>query len=312
MENENLTKETVQQNKNGFKYNHPVFFVLLIIVCIVSLMLASGLLTYKYGTKNAYLRAMAKIVPYPAAIVNNDIIDLNEFHEEVDALKNLVTLQSEITPEIEAEIKDDVMEKLIHDEIIIQLADKFKIKLSDEEIEQEKQAILEEIGGTKEEVDQKLQESYGWDFDTFFEKVIKSSVYQQKVMEKFSEDEKRFKQSEKLAKEVMELVKDGDESFQDLAKKYSQDRFAQYGGEWGWVSKGLLPVEVEQVAFSMEKGDISDLIKTNEGYYIIKVDDKKEGDDPQVLVYSIFIKAPDFEEYLLEYLKDSKVYKFVK
>ncbi|MFZ5365233.1 MAG: foldase protein PrsA [Patescibacteria group bacterium] len=305
---------TAKKN-SAFRYNHPVFFILLILVCLVCLILASGLLSYKLGTKNAYLRTLTAIVPYPAAVVNWDIIDLATYNEESEVLENLVIKQQgEVTAETRADIRSDVLDKLIQEKIIMQLANKFGVKLSDSDIEAEKQKIIDEVGETKEELNTKLQDAYGWDFDTFFDKVIKVSVYQQKVSEQFYQDDARTKDAEKQAKDVLRLVKKGDEQFQDLAKKYSQDtRTAQLGGELGWVSRGDLPAAVEQAAFGMEIGDVSDLIKAESGYHIIKIGDKKiEGENQEVFVYDMFFPFPTFEDYLKDYIISSKVYRFVK
>ncbi len=184
--------------------------------------------------------------------------------------------------------------------------------MTDEDIEAEKQKVFEEIGSSREEIEKRLQELYGWDFDTFFNKVVLSTIYQQKVREQFTQDEDTKKQAEKEAREVLKMVQKGEKSFQDIAKEYSDDpTFAQLGGDWGWVTKGLLPQEVEEAAFSMEKGDVSDLIETEIGYHIIRIEDKKE-DGSEVWLYDIFIQYPDFEQYLLDYLADSNVYKLVK
>ena len=48
------------------------------------------------------------------------------------------------------------------------------------------------------------------------------------------------------------------------------------GGELGYFSKGKMVKEFDNVAFSMEKGKISDPVKTEHGYHIIKVTDKKD------------------------------------
>jgi len=302
--------------KREFKKVHKHSAIgLSLIIFLCCFFLGSGLLVYRFGNNHSYINKMVEMLPYPAAVVNLDLVRLSNFYEEVEALQALVVKQQgQLTDEVDEKIKSDVLDKLIHDKIIKQLAKKFDVKLSWEDIEKEKEKLIEEAGGNKDEIDKKIQDTWGWDFDTFFEKVVLSSVYQQKIRDKFYENENRKKTVEKQAKEVLDLMKKGDESFQDLAKKYSQDpRFARFGGEWGWVSRGILPIEVEEAAFSMEKGDISDLILTRQGYHIIMIDNKRgENTEQEVWFYDIFFKFEDFEEYLRDYLADSRVYKFVK
>jgi peptidyl-prolyl cis-trans isomerase D len=79
---------------------------------------------------------------------------------------------------------------------------------------------------------------------------------------------------EKKARDVLAQVKSG-ANFGDLAKKYSDDTTAQNGGELGWIVRGQTVPEFEKAAFSMSPGQVSDLVKTQYGIHIIKVEDKQ-------------------------------------
>lgn len=66
------------------------------------------------------------------------------------------------------------------------------------------------------------------------------------------------------------------ESFEELARKYSQDPSADAGGDIGAVRKGDLMPEFEKAALALNPGEISEVVKTAVGYHIIKLVGKTE------------------------------------
>jgi peptidyl-prolyl cis-trans isomerase D len=75
------------------------------------------------------------------------------------------------------------------------------------------------------------------------------------------------------AEDVLKQAKHG-ANFEDLAKKYSEDDATKpKGGDLDWIVEGQTVPEFQQAAFSLPKGAISDLVKTQYGFHIIKVID---------------------------------------
>ncbi|MFX3624148.1 MAG: peptidylprolyl isomerase PrsA [Ectobacillus sp.] len=81
---------------------------------------------------------------------------------------------------------------------------------------------------------------------------------------------------EETAKKVKELLNQG-KSFEDLAKEYSEDKgSAEKGGDLDYFGPGKMMPEFEQAAYKLKKGEISEPVKSQYGYHIIKVTDIKE------------------------------------
>lgn len=101
----------------------------------------------------------------------------------------------------------------------------------------------------------------------------------------YEEHKEEYKQPEKVklqhilvsdkktADRVYLLLKKG-ESFTKLAQKFSIDSSKKTGGELGYITRGRLPKELDEVAFKLDVGNISKPIKTSYGFHIIRVEEK--------------------------------------
>jgi peptidyl-prolyl cis-trans isomerase C len=90
-------------------------------------------------------------------------------------------------------------------------------------------------------------------------------------------------ETEDEAKAVAEELKKGAD-FAELAKKKSKDPGASDGGDLGFFTKDQMVPEFSTVAFALEPGKISDPVKSQFGWHIIKVEEKRNR------------KAPEFEQ----------------
>ena len=80
--------------------------------------------------------------------------------------------------------------------------------------------------------------------------------------------------TENQAKDLLGRVNSG-ENFGDLAKKYSDCPSKKNGGDLGWFGRGMMVKEFEDAAFSLPVGVVSAPIKTEFGYHLIVVTQKK-------------------------------------
>lgn len=69
---------------------------------------------------------------------------------------------------------------------------------------------------------------------------------------------------------------DAGADFEELAKARSEGPYASKGGPLGWLSRGDLIAPLDEAVFSLQEGDVSDVIETSGGFSILKVDERRE------------------------------------
>jgi parvulin-like peptidyl-prolyl isomerase len=113
---------------------------------------------------------------------------------------------------------------------------------------------------------------------------------------------------------------DGGLDFDDAVQKYSEDQeSARRGGDLGYVVKGMLPAEVEPVAFKMQVGDNSAPVESKFGWHILRLEEKRaaqklryesvKDDLEQVLSQNAF--ASELANYLKDLRKNAKIQMFL-
>jgi peptidyl-prolyl cis-trans isomerase SurA len=86
------------------------------------------------------------------------------------------------------------------------------------------------------------------------------------------DDEQKLAAAKGKAEDLLKQIRAGAD-FADLAKKESQDPSGAQGGDLGTFQRGKLAKQLEDVTFAMKKGDVTDVIRTRQGFVILKVTD---------------------------------------
>ena len=229
---------------------------------------------------------------------------------------------------------------LIAQKIVDLEAKKQKITISEAEIEQALEKYYDYYGG--EESFTQIMAKSGTSLAEVKKNLI-STMKVQKLLEpriKVTEDEMKaffeenkedFAQeeqvkarhilvaTEKEAQEIKDKLAKG-EDFAALAKEYSiDDSTKNSGGQLGFFNRGDMVSEFEKTAFTLPVGEISAPVKTEYGYHLIKVEDKKEAADPDYEKSKADIKEylfnqklqQEYNPWLQEVSKDYEIKNFL-
>ncbi len=194
----------------------------------------------------------------------------------------------------------DVLDSMIEQKVINKEAEKKSVTVSEKELNKELDALITSYGG-EDTFNQALEASgikekeVKKDLETNLKakKLVEDTIEisEDEMKSYFDENKDSFDQpeqvkashilvkDEKTANEVKKKLSDG-EKFADLAKEYSTDTASKEdGGSLGYFSKEDMVQEFSDAAFNLKVGAISNPVKTEYGYHIIKVTDKKEAQD---------------------------------
>ena len=268
----------------------------------------SLLLPLVFGSLSVHARVLDKV----AAKVNSEIITLSAIEERAELLR-----QKYVGAPIcisEQDLLKDALNMIIEERLQIQegkkfgfIVDEYAIDAAVEDIKKKNnladgqlQEMLKREGRTLESYKNHIRDQILVSKITQFEignrvKVSKKSIikYYKKNQKEFweegkvrarhilfisergsSENQRRAKLRQ--AKKVLSEIRKGSD-FSKLAIKYSEDVSASSGGDVGFVKRGKMVREFEEAVFSLKPGQISDIVETEYGYHIIKVDEVLPG-----------------------------------
>lgn len=289
------------------------------------------------------LTACGNSKPGVVATVNGVDIPVETFNKEYAAQRNSIVLTSgedylkqDLGKEgmtIDQGLREYVLNNLVQMELVKQDAEKKGVKVDSSKVDEQIKTIIDQ-SGSKEKFQEQLKaqgitEDFFKDFLTKQELVKeyqKHMTDELKISEEeakkiYDEDKSKYfvadadhilVKTEKEAKEIKKQLDDGAD-FNELAKEKSTDPTAKdNGGKLGEFSSGQMVKEFEEAIVKMKDGEISEPVKTQFGYHIIKLNSLKNKSFDMVKDEIIENKtAEKLTEYLNKIEKDAKVKKYL-
>jgi peptidyl-prolyl cis-trans isomerase SurA len=257
------------------------------------------------------------VVEEIVARVNNSIITRTQFQHEQKQLRDEAQQDPSHADDL-AQSEKDVLRGLIDRQLLLEkgkelgiTADTDVIKRLDEIRKQMKLGSLDEL--------EKAAQAQGLSFEDFKQnlktEIITQQVIQREVgphinvsnqeIRKFydqhkaqlahpeevrlseilvstdeaGDDPQKLAAAKAKAEDLLKQIRAGAD-FAETAKKESQDPSGAEGGDLGAFPRGKLAKQLEDVTFAMKKGDVSDVIRTRQGFVILKVTDHAEAGTP--------------------------------
>ena len=248
---------------------------------------AVGISIYKYKTSDVVTRAVAKIIPYPAAVVQGRIVTMDSYFKNYQYISKFYNATQQTGVDYSA-IRTQIMAQLVDDEVMRSQAKKYGVSVTSSDITNAYSDVVAQNGG-EEEVKKVLSDLYGLNVSDF-KQLIADQILQQKLQETVpiqvhashilirvdqgATDQQVADAKAKIDKIYNEIQAGAD--FAAEAKQYSEDTgSASNGGDLGFFSRGQMDKDFEKVAFDTPVGQVSEPFRTQFGWHIIKVLEKK-------------------------------------
>ena len=274
------------------------------------------------------------------AVVNGEPILQTDFDAEFNQIKKRFIQKGQDVPQAQLDkAKTDILESLIDQELLHQESIKRGIAVDDAEVsdglarikqqypsETEFNNMLTEMNWSSKDVSERIKRSLAVNKMVEKDLVPKITVTDDETKAFYDGNRSYFSQpnqvkashilvkvdsqgddtqketAKKKIESIQEKLKNG-EDFAELAINNSDCPSGSRGGDLGFFGPGSMVKPFEEAAFSLNPGDVSDIVETQFGYHIIKVTDKKEAKE---------ISYPEAKANIENYLKRKKTQEEVK
>ncbi|RMF84168.1 MAG: peptidylprolyl isomerase [Nitrospinota bacterium] len=245
------------------------------------------------------------------AVVNGVSITSQELDNEFLSQTRVPFAMVQDNPQAQ-QIRKRILDQLIDRQLLIQEARRQKLAVDAKTVEEQFQHIRSRF--PSEEAFQQVLEARGLTEEKLKENIqeelLRQQIIQKEILDKvstspdelktfFQQHKEQYAQKEEVrarhilikvapnasaeedqkakerAQEILKRAQKG-EDFAELAKQYSEGPSKERGGDLGYFTRGKMVKPFEDAAFKLGVGEISDLVKSQFGYHIIKVEDKKE------------------------------------
>jgi parvulin-like peptidyl-prolyl isomerase len=257
-----------------------------------------------------------------AARVNGQSISYEEWEKQVAQVEAFfqqegLDLESGEGRERLAQARRQVLEQMIDQELIRQAAVEMGVSISEAELESSIEDIITQSGG-EEQFQQSLQAmntEYGDFRQMLLDQLLSEAVYSAVTASISPMAEQVHARhvllpTKERADEVLARLQAG-EDFAFLAREYSEDISSrESGGDVGFFPRGVMPPEVEEIAFGLQVGEVSGIVQSQFGFHILQVLEKEERE----IAVEVFenLRQQTFMQWLQDQREEATIERFAE
>jgi parvulin-like peptidyl-prolyl isomerase len=232
------------------------------------------------------------------ARVNSSVLTNKDLESQVDRVIVKTTFHRDVPIEKRKRFYDKAIEELIVRELQYQdglenglKPDKARVDAQVDKIKkrfgaEEYKASLEKAGMTEEILRSQIEKEMVIQAIIAKKANEAAPITETAIKDYYEQNISKYKQPETVklkiistkdetkANDMLAKIKDGDD-FGDIAHNMSEDDYRLQNGDIGYMHRGRLLPEIEDVAFKMKVGEVSDVIKADDKWFIVKLEDKK-------------------------------------
>ena len=265
--------------------------------------------------RHAALAAEQQVIDGIAAVVNGEVITFSQVRMLI-APRERILRQQYTGAEYHQKLKEaegQALQDLIDRELIVQSFKKEKYSLPEYFVEQRINDIIRENFNGDRNTFMKMLQAQNFSLSEFkkneYEKIVVAAMrgknvtpnivasptkiadYYHKHREEFTSKEQvklrmimipsraaegNSASQKEMAEEILGKLAGGAD-FAKMAQIYSEDSTRDLGGDWGWIDRKTLAGPLENIAFNLRVGKVSNIVEVGGNYYILKVDEKRGG-----------------------------------
>lgn len=322
-----ITNETLAEDREavlakGKRYKYPVQqtkkrTVIVSGILVVLLLVATSAFIwsqlYVWQSTSAFMHRVTQILPLPVGKIEGQTVLYRDYLTHLRSSlyylseKESVNLQSDSGQRQLAYQKRQAMDRVLEQALVRKVARQEGISVSNQEVQEfiNNQIESNEIGATRDNFQEVIEEYYDWTFAQY-EQSVKEGLLKQKVTTALADE------AQQTAEEILQqLAREDGPEFSELVNQYSDDAATkQNGGDVGFVPANAPGQEdLAETASNLKKNQVSEIIESTDGLYIIKTLDKR---DDEVRYAQIFIRFDAFEERFNTLREAGKVREYIE